>query len=106
MYGDYDCSCSYFCPSYGIKGPVYLRNRDGLVAYVEEPGRVEWVTGHITDTPLGAMVSTATGMQLYHLLDHVTVGPNSWEGWNFVAYVQLHIQKYYNHVAMCKVILF
>ncbi|XP_022315246.2 DIS3-like exonuclease 1 [Crassostrea virginica] len=69
-----------FVPRYGIRGPVYLRNKDGQVLYVENTsGQVDWTSGSITKSERSITVNGLVGSQTFTLLDHITVKitPNS-----------------------------
>ncbi|KAK3090437.1 hypothetical protein FSP39_011852 [Pinctada imbricata] len=39
-----------FVPRYGIRGPVYLRSKDGQVLHITDQGTPEWTGGTITKT--------------------------------------------------------
>lgn len=59
---------------YGIRGPVYLRNKDGQVLYVENTsGQVDWTSGSITKSERSITVNGLVGSQTFTLLDHITV---------------------------------
>ncbi|XP_021369057.1 DIS3-like exonuclease 1 isoform X3 [Mizuhopecten yessoensis] len=68
-------------PRYGIKGPVYLKNKEGQVVYVQSDGQLEWSGGSIIKTDHTISVQSMFGTQSYRLLDHITVRitlNNSW----------------------------
>lgn len=58
---------------YGIRAPVYLRNKDGQVLYVQESGQSEWTGGSITKSEGSVSVNSLVGSMTFTLLDHITV---------------------------------
>lgn len=58
---------------YGMKGPVYLRSKDGQVAYITRQDSVEWTAGVLTMSDQSITVHNVMGDQTYHLFDHITV---------------------------------
>jgi len=62
-----------FLPQYGIKGPVYLRNKFQEVAYVSPNSGVEWMDGFIKQEKLQITVNTVNGSQKYRVFDHITI---------------------------------
>ncbi|XP_048763599.2 DIS3-like exonuclease 1 [Ostrea edulis] len=62
-----------FVPRYGIRGPVYLRNKDGQVIFVMNTGHSEWTNGNITKSEGSISINSVLGTQTFHLLDHITV---------------------------------
>lgn len=68
-----------FVPRYGIRAPVYLRNKDGQVLYVQNSGQSEWTSGSITKSEGSISVHSMVGSMTFTLLDHITVKitPNS-----------------------------
>lgn len=63
---------------YGIKGPVYLKSREGQVLYVTETDEVEWTSGDVTRHDTYFVVNSVLGQQKYNLLDHITVMVSSY----------------------------
>ncbi|WAR00124.1 DI3L1-like protein [Mya arenaria] len=61
---------------YGIKGPVYLRSKQGEVVHVGEDGAVEWTAGQVIKMTTHVMVDSVLGQQKYDLLDHITQPAN------------------------------
>ena len=57
---------------YGLKGAVYLRSKDGLVAFVQN-GQAEWSAGSLTVTDHCITVNSILGSQQYRPFDHITV---------------------------------
>ncbi|VDH97529.1 DIS3-like exonuclease 1 [Mytilus galloprovincialis] len=62
-----------FIPRYGIKGPVYLRSKDGQVIHVQPGVEPEWTGGTIQRTDHSIIVNNMYDSQTYTLLDHITV---------------------------------
>lgn len=58
---------------YGIKGPVYLRSKDGQVIHVQPGVEPEWTGGTIQRTDHSIIVNNMYDSQTYTLLDHITV---------------------------------
>lgn len=62
-----------FVPQYGLKGAVYLKNREGQVVSVDEDGRCEWKAGTLQRYPDRISTCTSTGTHTFYLFDHITV---------------------------------
>ncbi|ELU13403.1 hypothetical protein CAPTEDRAFT_108980 [Capitella teleta] len=65
-----------FVPRYGLRGAVYLRQKDGMVALCQEQGGcpvVQWVGGSLRASETSVSVNTPFGDQHYKLMDHITV---------------------------------
>uniref|UniRef100_A0A672Q3K1 DIS3-like exonuclease 1 n=1 Tax=Sinocyclocheilus grahami TaxID=75366 RepID=A0A672Q3K1_SINGR len=62
-----------FVPQYGLKGAVYLKNREGQVVSVDGDGRCEWKAGILQRYPDRISTCTSTGTHIFDLFDHVTV---------------------------------
>ncbi|XP_013378724.1 DIS3-like exonuclease 1 [Lingula anatina] len=62
-----------FVPKYGMRGPVYLKNKEGLVAHVSSEGQLEWTSGNLTRSEYQVLVNSCLGTQSYKLLSHITV---------------------------------
>ncbi|XP_051985516.1 DIS3-like exonuclease 1 [Xyrauchen texanus] len=62
-----------FIPQYGLKGAVYLKDREGKVVSVGGDGRCEWQAGTLQRYPDRINTCTSTGTQTFYLFDHVTV---------------------------------
>lgn len=80
-----------FIPRYGIKGPVYLRNKEGQVLYINDNGQQEWTGGTITKTDQSVIVCSMFGSQMYSLLDHVTVRISLNDSWAHSASTRIDI---------------
>uniref|UniRef100_T1IWQ4 DIS3-like exonuclease 1 n=1 Tax=Strigamia maritima TaxID=126957 RepID=T1IWQ4_STRMM len=57
---------------YGIKGPVYLKNRENQVAFVVNKS-VEWIPGCLENETSSITIKTNLEPQKYKLFDHITV---------------------------------
>lgn len=64
-------SCSLH--RYGVKGPVYLRNREGQVVSVGQDGACEWKSGSIQKHSDHIISSSGGGSATFRLFDHITV---------------------------------
>ncbi|KAG7468253.1 hypothetical protein MATL_G00140980 [Megalops atlanticus] len=62
-----------FIPRYGVKGAVYLNNRDGQVISVRADGSCEWQSGSLQRHPDRISTSTGSGTHTFCLFDHITV---------------------------------
>ncbi|XP_037390155.1 DIS3-like exonuclease 1 isoform X1 [Pygocentrus nattereri] len=62
-----------FLPRYGMKGAVYLKNRDSQVISVGDDGKCKWQVGTLQRYPDRISTFTAIGTHTFHLFDHVTV---------------------------------
>ena len=87
---------------YGIKGAVYLRSRDGAVAYVStgENGKAEWTGGTLVAGQQTITVNSTMGSQTYHLFDHITVSTLAdivacWIYWENIK-IYSHVLPFFN----------
>ncbi|TSK19975.1 DIS3-like exonuclease 1 [Bagarius yarrelli] len=62
-----------FVPRYGLKGAVYLKNRESQVVSVGDDGKCVWQVGTLKRYPDRISSCTSTGTNTFHLFDHVTV---------------------------------
>ncbi|XP_066512745.1 DIS3-like exonuclease 1 [Hoplias malabaricus] len=62
-----------FLPQYGLKGAVYLKNRENKVVSVRDDGKCEWQAGTLQRYLDRVSTFTSTGTHTFHLFDHVTV---------------------------------
>ncbi|XP_071964819.1 DIS3-like exonuclease 1 [Antedon mediterranea] len=62
-----------FIPRYGMKGAVFLQNKNGLVLDVSEKNNPTWTSGSISRSEFTITVATMTSSTCYALFDHVTV---------------------------------
>ena len=56
-----------------MKGPVYLRDKEGLVVFLLDGRTPEWTAGQLDKTDHHVTVSCQYGSQAYCLFDHITV---------------------------------
>lgn len=76
-----------FLCRYGIRAPVYLRNKDGQVLYVQNSGQSEWTSGSITKSEGSISVHSLVRSMTFTLLDHITVSRTiTLENWLPLAY--------------------
>lgn len=62
---------------YGLKGAVYLKNREGQVVSVADDGGCVWQVGTLQRYPDRISSCTSTGSNTFHLFDHVTVSTHT-----------------------------
>ncbi|XP_070686675.1 DIS3-like exonuclease 1 [Pempheris klunzingeri] len=73
IYSIRDNGVLVFVPEYGVKGPVYLKNREGLVAAAGQDGSCEWQPGTVRRHSDHITSSSACGTSTFTLFDHITV---------------------------------
>ncbi|XP_008291591.1 DIS3-like exonuclease 1 [Stegastes partitus] len=73
VYAIRDNGVLVFVPEYGLKGPVYLRNREGQVAAPGPDGGCDWQSGSVRRHQDQITVSSAGGSATFRLFDHITV---------------------------------
>ncbi|KAM3624876.1 uncharacterized protein V6R79_003236 [Siganus canaliculatus] len=62
-----------FIPEYGVKAPVYLKNREGMVVSAGQDGSCEWQSGSIQKFPDYIVTTSICGTSSFRLFDHITV---------------------------------
>ncbi|TNM90591.1 hypothetical protein fugu_002880 [Takifugu bimaculatus] len=62
-----------FVPEYGVKGPVYLKNREGQVVSVGPDGACQWKSGSIQKHSDHIISSSGSSATTFRLFDHITV---------------------------------
>uniref|UniRef100_A0A8C9VND5 DIS3-like exonuclease 1 n=1 Tax=Scleropages formosus TaxID=113540 RepID=A0A8C9VND5_SCLFO len=62
-----------FIPRYGMKGPVYLKNRENQVVSLRNDGSCEWQAGMLQRYPDRICTITSNGIHAFSLFDHITV---------------------------------
>ncbi|TNN30161.1 DIS3-like exonuclease 1 [Liparis tanakae] len=72
VYSIRDNGVLVFVPEYGVKGPVYLKNREGQVAAVGADGGCEWQSGAVLRHSDRISTATGGGTVTVRLFDHVT----------------------------------
>ncbi|XP_029000136.1 DIS3-like exonuclease 1 [Betta splendens] len=73
IYSIRDNGVLVFVPEYGLKGPVYMRNREDQVVAVAPDGRCEWQSGSVRRHRDHIVTSSASGTSTFRLFDHITV---------------------------------
>ncbi|XP_077988799.1 DIS3-like exonuclease 1 [Glandiceps talaboti] len=61
-----------FIPRYGMKGAVYLKDKNGLVVDTRD-GTPEWIPGTLAKGDFSVTLTTIHGITRYNLFDHITV---------------------------------
>lgn len=62
-----------FPPRYGVKGPVYMKNRDGQVVAAGPDGSCEWQSGSVRQHSDHISTTSSCGTSTFRLFDHITV---------------------------------
>ncbi|TKS70505.1 DIS3-like exonuclease 1 [Collichthys lucidus] len=62
-----------FVPEYGVKGPVYVKNRDGQVVAAGPDGSCEWQSGSVRQHSDHISTTSSCGTSTFRLFDHITV---------------------------------
>uniref|UniRef100_A0A674AU85 DIS3-like exonuclease 1 n=1 Tax=Salmo trutta TaxID=8032 RepID=A0A674AU85_SALTR len=62
-----------FIPQYGLKGAVYLKNREGQVVSERQDGGCDWQTGSLQRYLDHITTTTAAGTSTFNLFQHITV---------------------------------
>lgn len=62
-----------FVPQYGLKGAVYVKNREGQVVSLRRDGSCEWQTGSVHRYLERISTTTSTGTSTFSLFSHITV---------------------------------
>ncbi|MFT7816577.1 DIS3-like exonuclease 1-like [Arapaima gigas] len=62
-----------FIPRYGVKGAVYLKNRENQVVSVRSDGSCEWQGGMLQRHPDRICTVTPSGTHTFSLFQHITV---------------------------------
>lgn len=62
-----------FIPEYGVKGPVFVKNKDGLVVSAAPDGTCEWESGSVRRHSDRIVTTSGRGSATFRLLDHITV---------------------------------
>ncbi|XP_056269243.1 DIS3-like exonuclease 1 [Pseudoliparis swirei] len=73
VYSIRDNGVLVFVPEYGVKGPVYLKNREGQVAAVGPDGGCEWQSGAVQRHSDRISTTSGGGTATVRLFDHITV---------------------------------
>ncbi|XP_034535039.1 DIS3-like exonuclease 1 [Notolabrus celidotus] len=62
-----------FVPEYGVKAPVYLKNREGQVISAASDGSCDWQSGTVRRSQDHISTTSVCGTSTFTLFDHVTV---------------------------------
>ncbi|KAK7912656.1 hypothetical protein WMY93_012867 [Mugilogobius chulae] len=73
IYAIRDNGLLVFVPQYGVKGPVYLRSREGLVVTAGADGSCEWSSGTVKRHSDHITTSSVSGSATFSLFQHITV---------------------------------
>ncbi|KAM7405650.1 hypothetical protein PAMP_000084 [Pampus punctatissimus] len=73
IYAIHDDGVLVFVPQYGVKGPVYVKNREGQVVAAGQDGSCEWQNGSVRRHSDHITTSSSRGTSTFRLFDHITV---------------------------------
>ncbi|KAM8894854.1 LOW QUALITY PROTEIN: DIS3-like exonuclease 1 [Spinachia spinachia] len=73
IYSIRDNGVLVFVPEYGVKGPVYMKNREGQVVATGEGGLCEWQDGAVRRHSDYISTTSSCGTSTFRLFDHITV---------------------------------
>ncbi|XP_058486283.1 DIS3-like exonuclease 1 [Solea solea] len=73
IYSIRDDGLLVFVSEYGVKGPVYLKNREGQVVTFGQDGSCEWQSGSVRRYPDHISTTSACNTSTFRLFDHITV---------------------------------
>ncbi|XP_033842613.1 DIS3-like exonuclease 1 isoform X1 [Periophthalmus magnuspinnatus] len=73
IYAIRDNGLLVFVPQYGVKGPVYLRSREGEVLTFGADGHCEWSSGTVKKHSDHITTSSLSGSTTFRLFQHITV---------------------------------
>ncbi|XP_062242941.1 DIS3-like exonuclease 1 [Platichthys flesus] len=73
IYSIRDNGVLVFVSEYGVKGPVYLKNREGQVVAAAPDGSCEWQSGSVRRFSDHISTTSGCGTSTFRLFDHVTV---------------------------------
>ncbi|XP_030581044.1 DIS3-like exonuclease 1 isoform X1 [Archocentrus centrarchus] len=73
IYSIRDNGVLVFIPEYGVKGAVYLKNKEGLVVAAGQDGSCEWQSGTVRKYPDHITTTSSCGTSTFRLFDHITV---------------------------------
>ncbi|XP_072321345.1 DIS3-like exonuclease 1 [Eucyclogobius newberryi] len=73
IYAIRDNGLLVFVPQYGVKGPVYLRSREGQVVSTGADGSCEWNSGTVKRHSDHITTSSVCGSATFRLFQHITV---------------------------------
>ncbi|KAM9861308.1 DIS3-like exonuclease 1 [Aulostomus maculatus] len=73
IYAIRDNGLLVFVPQYGVKGPVYMKNREGQVVTVGPDGSCEWQSGSVRRFADHITTTSSVGTSTFSLFGHITV---------------------------------
>ncbi|KAA8579331.1 hypothetical protein FQN60_010671 [Etheostoma spectabile] len=73
IYAIRDNGVLVFVSEYGVKGPVYMRNREGQVVAAGPDGGCEWQSGSVRRHADHITTTTSWGTSTFTLFDHITI---------------------------------
>ncbi|XP_037551040.1 DIS3-like exonuclease 1 [Nematolebias whitei] len=73
IYSIRDNGVLVFIPEYGVKAPVYMKNKDCQVVSVGSDGSCEWQSGTIQRFSDHISTTSNCGSAIFRLFDHITV---------------------------------
>ncbi|XP_072235996.1 DIS3-like exonuclease 1 [Leuresthes tenuis] len=73
VYSIRDNGVLVFVPEYGVKGPVYVKNKEGQVVSAAPDGSCEWQSGSVRRYADRITTSSSCGTSTISLFDHITV---------------------------------
>ncbi|XP_074514253.1 DIS3-like exonuclease 1 [Sebastes fasciatus] len=73
IYSIRDNGVLVFVPEYGVKGPVYMKNREGQVVATGQDGSCEWQSGSVRRHSDHITTTSSCGTSTFRMFDHITV---------------------------------
>lgn len=73
IYAIRDNGVLVFIPQYGVKGPVYVKTREGEVVTAGADGTCEWTSGTVQRRPGHISTTSVCGTSTFTLFQHITV---------------------------------
>ncbi|KAM6943023.1 DIS3-like exonuclease 1 [Xenentodon cancila] len=73
IYAIRDNGVLVFIPEYGVKGPVYIKNKEGQVVSAGPDGDCEWLSGSVQRHADRISTSSSGSTSTFQLFDHITV---------------------------------
>ncbi|KAI3377082.1 hypothetical protein L3Q82_000059 [Scortum barcoo] len=73
IYSIRDNGVLVFVPEYGVKGPVYLKNREGQVVSAGLDGSCEWQSGSVRRHSDHITTTSGSNSSTFKMFDHITV---------------------------------
>ncbi|XP_045889168.1 DIS3-like exonuclease 1 [Micropterus dolomieu] len=73
IYSIRDNGVLVFVPEYGVKGPVYMKDREGQVVAAGRDGSCEWQSGSVRRYPDHITTTSSCGTSTFRVFDHITL---------------------------------